>query len=95
MTVGLCVLAGIVAFLVVEKMVRIYGDGGHGHSHGPAAKDDNDDGAKGDAKKKKNADKKKKKAKSSDDEEADEDVAADEVPTSEMGPPDGEEASDD
>ncbi len=31
--VGLGVLTGIVAFLFVEKIVRIYG-GGHGHSHG-------------------------------------------------------------
>ncbi|XP_043353148.1 zinc transporter SLC39A7 isoform X1 [Dermochelys coriacea] len=35
MTVGLCVLAGIVAFLVVEKFVRhMKGGHGHGHSHG-------------------------------------------------------------
>lgn len=36
MTVGLGVLAGLVAFLCVEKFVRIM-KGGHGHSHGPAA----------------------------------------------------------
>ncbi|XP_037076698.1 protein catecholamines up-like [Pollicipes pollicipes] len=35
MGVGLWVLAGIVAFFVVEKFVRIV-KGGHGHSHGPA-----------------------------------------------------------
>ena len=34
MTVGLWVLGGIVAFLMVEKFVR-YVKGGHGHSHGP------------------------------------------------------------
>jgi len=36
MTVGLGVLSGIIAFLVVEKLVRIVngGEGGHGHSHG-------------------------------------------------------------
>lgn len=32
---GLWVLAGIVAFLIVEKTVRIL-KGSHGHSHGPA-----------------------------------------------------------
>ena len=38
MTVGLGVLAGIIAFLCVEKLVRIVngGDGGHGHSHSAA-----------------------------------------------------------
>jgi len=37
MSVGLGVLAGILAFLAVEKFVRIMngGSGGHGHSHGP------------------------------------------------------------
>lgn len=46
MSVGLWVLGGIVAFLSVEKLVRILkgGSGGHGHSHGtpkpkPVAKD--------------------------------------------------------
>ena len=42
MSVGLWVLGGIVAFLIVEKFVR-YVKGGHGHSHGPvgiAVKDD-------------------------------------------------------
>lgn len=34
MSVGLWVLAGIVAFLVVEKFVRLLkGNDGHGHSH--------------------------------------------------------------
>ncbi len=33
MSVGLWVLAGIVAFLVVEKFVRLL-KGGHSHSHG-------------------------------------------------------------
>lgn len=41
MSVGLWVLAGIVAFLVVEKGVRIIkGSQGHGHSHGKS-KDNN------------------------------------------------------
>ena len=35
MIVGLWVLGGIIAFLVVEKLVR-HIKGGHGHSHGPA-----------------------------------------------------------
>merc|ERR1719282_2094777 len=35
MSVGLGVLAGVLAFLCVEKFVRIM-KGGHGHSHGPA-----------------------------------------------------------
>ncbi|KAG8549091.1 hypothetical protein GDO81_022775 [Engystomops pustulosus] len=35
MSVGLWVLAGIIAFLVVEKFVRhLKGEAGHGHSHG-------------------------------------------------------------
>lgn len=38
MSVGLCVLSGIVTFLVVEKLVRIVKGSGHGHSHAvPAA----------------------------------------------------------
>jgi len=39
MSVGLGVLAGILAFLAVEKFVRIMngGSGGHGHSHAPAS----------------------------------------------------------
>ena len=64
LSVGLGVLAGILAFLTVEKLVHIYksGSGGHGHSHGlppPPAKDKkkSDEGAKGDAKKKKKKDK--------------------------------------
>ncbi|KAM5146064.1 zinc transporter SLC39A7 [Mantella aurantiaca] len=37
MSVGLWVLAGIIAFLVVEKFVRhLKGEDGHGHSHGHA-----------------------------------------------------------
>lgn len=39
MQVGLWVLGGIVAFLMVEKFVR-YVKGGHGHSHGPAKNSD-------------------------------------------------------
>ncbi len=35
MSVGLWVLAGIITFLAVEKLVRLM-KGGHGHSHGPA-----------------------------------------------------------
>merc|ERR1712117_788516 len=64
MTVGLGVLVGIIAFLVVEKLQRLFiGEGGHGHSHGgppqvPAKAEKKDDGKK-----------KKEKAKSSDDEE--------------------------
>jgi len=62
MTVGLGVLVGIIAFLVVEKLQRLLiGEGGHGHSHGgpPVVKakvEKKDDG------------KKKEKVKSSDDE---------------------------
>lgn len=37
MSVGLWVLAGIITFLAVEKLVRLM-KGGHGHSHGPAKK---------------------------------------------------------
>lgn len=38
MSVGLYVLLGITAFLVIEKLMRIIkGEDGHGHSHGPAA----------------------------------------------------------
>ena len=40
MTVGLWVLGGIIAFLAVEKFVRIVkGDNGHGHSHAAPKKD--------------------------------------------------------
>lgn len=38
LSVGLWVLAGILAFLVVEKFVRIIKGSGHGHSPGPPAK---------------------------------------------------------
>lgn len=37
MTIGLWVLAGILTFLVVEKLVRIL-KGGHAHSHSPSKK---------------------------------------------------------
>ncbi|CAJ0946061.1 unnamed protein product [Ranitomeya imitator] len=56
MSVGLWVLAGIIAFLVVEKCVRhLKGHAGHGHSHGheskqsPASKekDEKQDGKEG------------------------------------------------
>ena len=40
MAVGLWVLAGLIAFLMVEKFVRLV-KGGHGHSHG-APKNDHD-----------------------------------------------------
>lgn len=46
MSVGLWVLGGIIAFLVVEKFVRLL-KGGHGHSHGhshAAAKEKDSDG---------------------------------------------------
>merc|ERR1712193_233338 len=37
LSVGLWTLAGIIAFLCVEKLVRIYSGGhGHGHGHAPA-----------------------------------------------------------
>lgn len=39
MSVGISVLLGIMAFLLVEKMVRLV-KGGHGHSHGKAPKKD-------------------------------------------------------
>ncbi|CAG4944519.1 unnamed protein product [Colias eurytheme] len=39
LTVGLGVLGGIIAFLVVEKSVRLF-SGGHGHSHGTDKKKD-------------------------------------------------------
>merc|ERR1719295_2201575 len=60
MSVGLGVLGGIMAFLCVEKFVRIV-RGGHGHSHDikPVEKTD----------KKETVTKEKKKAKSSDNEE--------------------------
>ncbi|XP_026550167.1 zinc transporter SLC39A7 [Notechis scutatus] len=49
MAVGLWVLSGLVAFLVVEKFVR-HVKGGHGHSHGHAraakAKSSDDEGEK-------------------------------------------------
>ncbi|XP_073498094.1 zinc transporter SLC39A7 isoform X1 [Phyllobates terribilis] len=56
MSVGLWVLAGIIAFLVVEKFVRhLKGHAGHGHSHGQEPKqssaskekDDKQDGKEG------------------------------------------------
>lgn len=58
MIVGLWVLAGIIAFLVVEKFVRhLKGEAGHGHSHGhdskqssastPKEKDEKQDGKEG------------------------------------------------
>ena len=66
MSVGLGVLAGVLAFLCVEKFVRIM-KGGHGHSHNitPVEK-------KTEEKKKDSEEKKKKKAKDSDNEETEE-----------------------
>jgi zinc transporter 7 len=69
MSVGLGVLGGIVAFLCVEKFVRIM-KGGHGHSHGPPPAPVED--------KKAEASKKKKKAKDSDGEEEEEEKKEDE-----------------
>lgn len=40
-TVGLGVLGGIITFLIVEKIVRLF-SGGHGHSHGPEKKKSDD-----------------------------------------------------
>ncbi|XP_053577854.1 zinc transporter SLC39A7 [Bombina bombina] len=45
MSVGLWVLAGIIAFLVVEKFVRHF-KGGHGHGHSHAVKDSSSDEGK-------------------------------------------------
>ena len=71
MSVGLGVLAGILAFLAVEKFVRIMngGSGGHGHSHVPASvpKESDKKDKKGNAEIKK-SETKETKAKSSDDE---------------------------
>merc|ERR1719384_1321606 len=67
MSVGLGVLGGIVAFLCVEKFVRIM-KGGHGHSHGPAPAP---------VEEKKAEPPKKKKAKESDEEEEEEETEKD------------------
>ena len=75
LSVGLGVLSGIVAFLCVEKLVRILNAGqGHGHSHGHSHVVTKDDKAKKDDKKKEenkdkseNEDKKEKKDKSKED----------------------------
>ena len=45
MLVGLWVLAGLIAFLVVEKLVR-HMKGGHGHSHGPIKAEVNENAEK-------------------------------------------------
>lgn len=78
MTVGLGVLSGIIAFLVVEKLVRIVngGEGGHGHSHGASAKKPESAAAPKENEKKKET-KKDKKSKTSDDEEEKESDAKD------------------
>jgi len=67
MSVGLGVLAGVLAFLCVEKLVRIM-KGGHAHSHNikPVEKKEED------GKKKATEEKKKKKAKDSDNEDTEE-----------------------
>ncbi|XP_077600052.1 zinc transporter Slc39a7 [Stigmatopora nigra] len=63
MSVGLWVLAGIVAFLMVEKFVRLLKGGhAHGHSHGSVKEKDSD----GEEEKKKKGSKKKKAEKSVD-----------------------------
>lgn len=64
MSVGLWVLTGIIAFLVVEKLVRIVKGPGHGHSHGTSSPP---------AIQEKNKKVKNRKAKDSDDEEDDDD----------------------
>lgn len=55
MSVGIWVLAGIIAFLAVEKFVRIVKGGhNHGHSHGepkPSSKPEKKDGSKDEKKK--------------------------------------------
>lgn len=65
LSVGLGVLSGIIAFLVVEKAVRIVngGEGGHGHSHAkpPAAKDNGKKDKAEEKNKKKEGEKKEKK----------------------------------
>ncbi|XP_016389129.1 zinc transporter Slc39a7-like isoform X3 [Sinocyclocheilus rhinocerous] len=62
MSVGLWVLAGIVAFLVVEKFVRLL-KGDHSHSHAaPKAKDSDEEDDDKKAEKEKNADSDKKPA---------------------------------
>ena len=49
LTIGLGVLSGILTFLVIEKIVRIYGDGhAHGHSHNPKAVEPTKKGSGGD-----------------------------------------------
>jgi len=87
MTVGLGVLSGVVAFLCVEKFVRIM-KGGHGHSHSlePAKSADKEEIS---------VQKKKGKDKNSDDEseEADkeDEVKADQTEDSSVEPAEGEE----
>ena len=70
LSIGLWTLAGLTAFLIVEKLVRLAkGEAGHGHSHGPPPK------------KAKAA----KKSKTSDaDDTADEDVAVVHAPKADM-----------
>lgn len=75
MSVGLGVVGGIVAFLCVEKMVRIFnGPGGHGHSHGggaaAVAAKPKEEKKKETGEKKKDGEKKKKEKKNSDKEES-------------------------
>jgi len=70
MSVGLGVLAGILAFLAVEKFVRIMngGSGGHGHSHAPASLPKESDKKDKDNVETKKSETNETKAKSSDDE---------------------------
>ena len=87
MSVGLWVLAGIIAFLCVEKFVR-YVKGGHSHSHSHAApaatekKGEKKEGSKKDDKKEKE-DKKDKDAKKDEDETEDKDDKKDNKETKE------------
>jgi len=76
MSVGLGVLSGIVAFLCVEKFVRIM-KGGHGHSHGPAPPTPTNKGEKAADKKVE----KDKKAKNSDNEEETDPTPTEKKPT--------------
>ena len=79
MVVGLWVLAGMIAFLVVEKFVRIVKGGhGHGHSHGaPVQAAKNGDVVTSDKKDDKESDKKLGKRKKTDDASDDKDEVAD------------------
>lgn len=65
MSVGIWVLAGIIAFLAVEKFVRIVkGSHGHGHSHAAPKKDGKSESTKDDGKAKEKKEKKERECKS-------------------------------